>query len=105
PNSSASGALIVKPDRPQPFGFHVRMTEREAIAAVGRAAVKAGYPKPMPYGSVLLLTTAPKPNSSFEDYALSSLPKACLRSGRILLESIRQITELRSETSLMICGN
>jgi len=70
PNSSASGALIVKPDRPQPFGFHVRMTEREAIAAVGRAAVKAGYPKPMPYGSVLLLTTAPKPNSSFEDYAL-----------------------------------
>ena len=70
PNSSASGALIVKPDRPQPFGFHARMTEREAIAAVGRAAVKAGYPKPMPYGSVLLLTTAPKPNSSFEDYAL-----------------------------------
>ena len=72
PSRSASGALIVKPEqsRPQPFGFHARMSQQEAIAAVGPSAVKAGYPKPMPYGSVLWLTTAPKPNGSFEDYAL-----------------------------------
>jgi len=63
-------AVPTVPERPRPFGFHARMTELEAIAAVGRAAVKAGYPKSMPYGSVLLITTAPKPNSSFEDYAL-----------------------------------
>jgi len=70
PNSSASGALIVKPERPEPFGFHVGMTQQEAIAAVGHAAVKAGYPKPEAYGSFLMLSTAPKPNSSFDSYLL-----------------------------------
>ncbi|HKN71723.1 MAG TPA: hypothetical protein VJX30_11865 [Terriglobales bacterium] len=53
PNKSASGALIVKPERPEPFGFHARMTQQEAIAAVGQSAVKPGYPKPAPYGSFL----------------------------------------------------
>ena len=70
PNSSASGALTVKPERPEPFGFHVKMTQQEAISAVGHAAVKAGYPKPEPYGSFLMLSTAPKPNSSFDSYLL-----------------------------------
>jgi hypothetical protein len=72
PSRSASGTLIVKLEqpRPQPFGFHARMTQQEAIAAAGRSAVKLGYPEPMSYGSVLVLTTAPKPNSSFKDYML-----------------------------------
>jgi hypothetical protein len=46
------------------------MTQQEAIAAVGQSAVKPGYPKPEPYGSFLMLSTAPKPINSFDAYLL-----------------------------------
>jgi hypothetical protein len=57
-------------DRPQPFGFHVGMSQQEAISAVGKSAVKAGSPQPQIYGSSLGLATAPKPNRLFDHYQL-----------------------------------
>jgi hypothetical protein len=100
-SGSASGPLLVKPEqpRPQPFGFHARMTQQEAIAAVGKAAVKAGDPERKPYGSVLSLSTAPKPNASFDKYILKFSVDGLfeLRAYTTIIESADDGTQVRDE--------
>lgn len=54
--------------RPQPFGFHVGMTEQEVISAAGKAALYERDNES--YGVSLTLKTAPKPNSHFDGYIL-----------------------------------
>lgn len=79
-----------------PFGFYYGETKAQAIAAVGRAAIKKDQ------GDTLSLTSAPKPHKEFEEYLLIFSPNLGLLKIVAVGKTIENDThgsELRSRFS------
>lgn len=67
--AQTSQAPLVAPASPQPFGFSEGLTKEQITALVGAGAVKKIE------DDVMTVTTAPKPNSFFDEYMLVVSPK------------------------------